>query len=217
MGGGCNWLRIVSSGGLWYKRCWTFGFCYQSKSISKMGLRKIGCDVGRWMQLALILAALDLWVLVFHKTERAPQLHCDCLPTCAEHCYCGSVYSNGVQQSRAGLKLVCWPRFPQHWLRRLLSFGMWCYVIWPTFTDVSEVDPMFIFNLLHRRSTICQATQCHIPEDSDLSCHFDDFVTKMLQKAPISFVRSVLFARNSPRSAEEIFFSFLGGGGRSFA
>jgi hypothetical protein len=29
MGGGWNWLRIVSRGGLWYWRCWTFRFFYQ--------------------------------------------------------------------------------------------------------------------------------------------------------------------------------------------
>jgi hypothetical protein len=42
-----------------------------------MDLREMGCEDGRWMELAqdrvqlwaLILAALDLWVLVFHKTE----------------------------------------------------------------------------------------------------------------------------------------------------
>jgi hypothetical protein len=86
------------------------------------------------------------------------------------------------------------------------------------FTDVSEVDPMFIFTFLPRRSAIYQTTQCHIPEDSDLSSPFVGFVTKMLQKAPISFVMSDLFARNSPRSAEEIFSLLWGwGGGRSFA
>jgi len=30
-----NWLRTVYNGGLWYKRCWTFGFCYQRVSKSQ--------------------------------------------------------------------------------------------------------------------------------------------------------------------------------------
>jgi hypothetical protein len=72
------------------------------------------------------------------------------------------------------------------------------------FTDVSGVDSSLIFTLLPRRSAIYQTTQCNIPEDSDLSSHFDDFETKIYKQGEISYVISVLFALNSPRSAGEI-------------
>jgi len=32
IGRGWNWFRIVFNVGLWYYRCWIFGFCYQCLS-----------------------------------------------------------------------------------------------------------------------------------------------------------------------------------------
>jgi hypothetical protein len=72
MGGVWNWLSIMPSGGLWCQRCGTSGFCYWSWLISKMDLREIGCEDGRWMELAqdrvqlrdLVLAVLNLRVLL---------------------------------------------------------------------------------------------------------------------------------------------------------
>jgi len=35
IGDGFSWLRIVSSGGLWYCRCWTFGVCLFQVEVAK--------------------------------------------------------------------------------------------------------------------------------------------------------------------------------------
>jgi hypothetical protein len=50
----------------------TFGFCYESQLISEMDLRGLGCEDGRWMELAqdhvqwraLVLAVFNLRVLL---------------------------------------------------------------------------------------------------------------------------------------------------------
>lgn len=42
MGGGWNWLRIMSKGWLWYYQCWTHRFCYKSHGEAVGWNKKLG-------------------------------------------------------------------------------------------------------------------------------------------------------------------------------
>jgi hypothetical protein len=65
---GWNWFRIVSSGGFWHWRCWTFGFCYHSAGIMSVIVSdgEISGKDGRWEGIFLRLRAA-VYVFAFLK------------------------------------------------------------------------------------------------------------------------------------------------------
>jgi hypothetical protein len=44
IGGGLNWLRIVSSGECWFQRCCTFGFCEVDAARAKQSYHTQAVD-----------------------------------------------------------------------------------------------------------------------------------------------------------------------------